>query len=324
MKSFRKSNIILILSFVFLGSTTMVAAGSYPEKPIEFVLHGSPGGGGDVFVRHTANILEKEKLVPVPIVVLNKTGGSGAIGVAYVASKKGDAYTIFATSGGVYSTLVRGEVKASLNDFVPICALIQDPVVLAVRASAPYKNVKEFIAEARKKRKGLSVGLTTIGAGDHIIALSIGKATGVEFNTVSFKRAPEAHMAIIGGHVDFGLYNPAEIASQIDSGQFRILATSTDRRLPLMPNVPTLKEEGVDVSYASIRGVIAPRGMPKDAVKFWETAFQKVTETPSWKEYVEKERVLSAYMGSAEFGKFLEKDLKRLREDLIELGLIKK
>jgi putative tricarboxylic transport membrane protein len=315
---------ILILASMILVSATFAVAGPYPEKPIEFVTHSAPGGGSDIFARHIANLLEKEKIVTVPVVVVNKSGGSGAVAVAYVAPKKGDAYTIFATSPGIYATLVKGEVKASLADFTPICSLIQDPNVLVVRASAPYKNLKEFIAEAKKKRKGLSLGLSSVGGGDHAIAIRMGEATGAEFNVVSFKQGTEAIMAILGGHIDFGLSSPGETAGQIESGQLRVLATATDKRLPQMPNVPTLKEEGVDVSYTSIRGIFGPKDMPKEAVKYWESAFLKAVETPSWKKYLEKEVVLGAYMGSAEFGKFLEKELPRLRGELIGFGLIKK
>src|SRR5512137_9352 len=88
---------VLFLVFMFLGSPT-IAAAAYPEKPIEFVTHSAPGGGSDIFARHIANLMEKEKIVSVPLVVVNKSGGSGAVAVAYVAPKKGDAYTIFATS----------------------------------------------------------------------------------------------------------------------------------------------------------------------------------------------------------------------------------
>lgn len=241
-----------------------------------------------------------------------------------MASKKGESYTIFATSPGIYATLVKGEVKANIHDFTPICALIQDPNVLVVRGNAPYRSVKEFIAEAGKKRKGLSLGLSSLGGGDHAITIKMGEAKGVEFNIVSFKQGTEAIMAVMGGHVDFGMGNPGETAGQIQSGQLRVLATATDRRIPQMPNVPTLKEEGIDVSYTSIRGIFGPKDMPKDAVKYWESTFQKLTQTPSWKQYVEKEVVLDAYMGSAEFGKFLDKELPRLRGDLVRFGLVKK
>jgi putative tricarboxylic transport membrane protein len=315
---------ILVLAFIVSGTTPLAVEGAYPEKPIELVTHSAPAGGGDIFSRHIVNLMEKEKLVPVPLVVVNKAGGSGAVGVSYVAAKKGDPYTIFATSPGIYATLVKGEIKANIEDFTPICALIQDPNVLVVRGNAPYKNVKEFIVEAGKKRKGMSLGLSSIGGGDHAIAVKMGEAKGVEFNIVSFKQGTEAIMAIMGGHVDFGLGSPGETAGQIESGQLRVLATATDKRIPQMPKVPTLKEEGIDVSYTSIRGIFGPKDMPKDVVKYWESVFQKLTQTSSWKQYVEKEVVLDAFMGSVDFGKYLDTELPRLRGDLVQFGLVKK
>jgi putative tricarboxylic transport membrane protein len=322
--NYLKLFVVAVFVFVMAGIALPVGAASYPEKPVEFVTHSAPGGGSDIFARHIANLMEKEKIVSVPMVVVNKSGGGGAIGVAYVAPKKGEAYTIFATSPGIYATLVKGEVKASIEDFTPICALIQDPNILVVRGDGPYKTMKDFVAAAKKKRKGMSMGLSSLGGGDHAITVKMGEALGTEFNIISFKTGTEATMAVMGGHVDFSMGGPGEAAGQIASGQLRVLATATDRRLPQMPNIPTLKEEGIDVSYTSIRGIIGPKDMPKEALKYWEVAFKKLTETSAWKQYLDKEGVLGAYMDSATFTKFFDKELPRLKGDLVKFGLIKK
>ncbi|MDZ4164879.1 MAG: tripartite tricarboxylate transporter substrate binding protein [Smithellaceae bacterium] len=323
MKLFCRSLIVLVTVFCFFGLVTSAVA-AYPEKPVELVTHSAPGGGSDIFSRHIIDMMVKEKILPVPLVVLNKSGGSGAVATAYVAMKKDDPYTIFATTTSIYTTLVKGEVKVTLDDFTPIVALIQDPNILTVNAESPYKNVKEFIAEAKKKRKGLSMGLASLGASDQISAHRIEKETGVEFNVVSFKQGSEAFTALLGGHVDFGVGNPGETSGQIDAGKLRVLATLTDKRLPYMPKVPTLREEGVNVTFQQIRGIWGTKNMPKEVVKFWETAFRKLTQTESWKKYIEAEMVLGTYMGSADYKKFLEKELKSYEVELGALGLLKK
>jgi len=314
---------VLFLAFMLLGSPTLAAA-AYPEKPIEFVTHSAPGGGSDIFARRVADIAAQNKIFPVPLVVVNKPGGSGAVATGYVATKKDEPYMIFATTVSIYTTLAKGEVKVTLGDYTPICALIQDPNILAVRTEAPYKDVKEFIAAAKKKRKGLSQGLASLGATDHILSHRIEKATGAEFNIVSFKQGTEANMALLGGHVDFGLGNPSEMAGQMEAGKLRALATATDKRLPYLPKVPTLKEEGIDVSIAQIRGIWGTKNMPKEAVQYLETAFNKLTKTESWKKYMQDEMVLDTFMGSAEYTKWLERELKRYTQELSELGMIKK
>jgi putative tricarboxylic transport membrane protein len=314
---------IFVLASMILG-TVAPAVAAYPEKPIEFVTHSAPGGGSDIYARRVADMAAQQKLFPVPLVVVNKSGGSGAVATAYVATKKGDPYMIFATTTSIYTTLAKGEVKVSLDDFTPICALIQDPNILTVGTNSPYKNVKEFIAAAKKKRKGLNQGLASIGATDHILAHRIEKATGVEFNIVSFKQGSEAFTALLGGHVDFGLGNPAEMTGQMEAGKLRALATCTEKRLPYLPNVPTLKEEGIDVSFAQIRGIWGTKNMPKDVVQYLETTFQKLTKTDSWKKYLEDELVLDTFMGSAEYGKWLEKEMKNFTQDMNALGLVKK
>lgn len=321
---FRSVLAAFILTSAILGSAPLVATGAYPEKPVELVTHSAPGGGSAIFSRHILDMMGKEKILPVPLVVVNKPGGSGAVATAYVATGKDDPYTIFATTTSIYTTLVKGEVKVTLADFTPICGLIQDPNILTVRANAPYKNVKEFIAAAKQKRKSLSMGLASLGASDQISAHRITKETGAEFNIVSFRQGSEAFTALLGGHVDFGAGNPSETSGQIEAGKLRVLATLTDKRLPYMPKVPTLKEEGVNVAFHQIRGIWGTRNMPKDAVKYWETAFQKLTQTASWKKYLEAEMVLDAYMGTGEYKTFLEKELKSFAVELNELGLVKK
>ncbi|TSA46121.1 MAG: tripartite tricarboxylate transporter substrate binding protein [Deltaproteobacteria bacterium] len=316
-------SVALFLVFMFLGSPTIVAA-AYPEKPIEFVTHSAPGGGSDIFARRVADMAAQNKIFSVPLVVVNKSGGSGAVATGYVATKKDEPYMIFATTISIYTTLAKGEVNVTLGDYTPICALVQDPNILAVRTEAPYKNVKEFIAAAKKKRKGLNQGLASLGATDHILSHRIQKITGAEFNIVSFKQGTEANMALLGGHVDFGLGNPSEMAGQMEAGKLRALATATDKRLPYLPKVPTLKEEGIDVSIAQIRGIWGTKNMPKEAVQYLETGFNRLTKTEAWKKYLEDELVLDAFMGSAEYSKWLEKELKNYTQELSELGLIKK
>ncbi|MDI7261107.1 MAG: tripartite tricarboxylate transporter substrate binding protein [Thermodesulfobacteriota bacterium] len=324
MKAFRQSLCVLVLTFLFLSSSYLVAAAAYPEKPIEFVTHSAPGGGSDIFIRHIIDMMGKEKLLPVSLVPMNKSGGSGAVATAFVGTKKGDPYTIFATTTAIYTTLAKGEVKLNLDDFTPICMLIQDPNILTVRANAPWKNVKEFIAEAKKKRKGVSMGLASIGASDHIAAHRIEKATGVEFNIVSFKQGSEAFGALLGGHVDFGLGNPGEMLGQMEAGKLRALAAVTEKRIPYVPKLPTLKEEGIDVNFFQNRGIWGTKDMPKDVVKYLESAFQKLTQTETWKKYLVNETVMESYMGSADFKKFLEKEMVMFTEEMKALGLVKK
>ncbi len=124
--------------------------------------------------------------------------------------------------------------------------------------------------------------------------------------------------------MDFGLSGPSETAGQIAAGKLRVLATATEKRLPYLPNVPTMKEEGIDVSFIQIRGIWGTKDMSKDVVQYLETAFNKVTKTEPWNKYIENEMVMSAFMGSADYTKFLEREMKVLARDMNELGLVKK
>jgi putative tricarboxylic transport membrane protein len=315
---------ILAITLMVVGFSPFVLAAPYPEKPIEFIVHTPAGGGADIFARRISDMLAKEKLVSAPFVIVNKGGGSGAIATAFVANREGNPYTIFGVTTAIYTNLLKGDLKLTLNNFTPICALIQDPNMLAVNADSPYKNVKEFIAAAKKERKGMKQGLGSLGASDHITATRIARAAGVEFNTIAFKQGSEAVTALLGGHIDFIVGNPSENAGQIEAGKLRALAVCTEKRLPEMPNVPTIKEAGVDMYFSQIRGIWGPKNMPPDVVKYWEAVFSKLVKTESWKKYLKDEAVLDAYMGSGDYKKWLVKELPVFEQDLREMNLIKK
>lgn len=312
--------ILAAMSLVVAGPISVFAA--YPEKPIEFVVHQAPGGGSDLFVRGIIDMLMKEKIVSVPMPVLNKAGGSGAVAVAYVAQKKGDSYTIFATTTPVFSTMARRNM--TLDDFTPVCRLVIDPNVLCVKVDSPYKDITELIAAAKKTRKSVKMGVGSIGGTDHQIGHMIGKTAGVEFNIIGFKTGGEAFTALLGGHVDFSTTNPSEMAGQLEAGKVRFLATLTEKRLPYLPNIPTMKEKGIDLVFLQSRGFFMPKGVPVEVVKYFETAFDKLRQTDAWKKYIKDDMLLDAYQNGSEFKAWLEKEMVLYSANIKEMGLIEK
>ncbi len=316
------------LSLIILATIILVIAGSisafaaYPEKPIEFVVHQAPGGGSDLFARGIVDMLTREKIITVPMPVLNKAGGSGAVAVAYVAEKKADPYTILAVTTPVLSTMAKRNM--SLDEFIPVCRLVIDPNVLTVRANSPYKDVTELIAAAKKARKSIKMGVGSIGGTDHMCGHMIGRAAGVEFNIIGFKTGGEAFTALLGGHVDFSTTNPSEMAGQLHAGNLRFLATLTDKRLPYMPNVPTMKEKGIDLVFLQGRGFFLPKGVPVEVVKYFETAFDKLSKTAIWKKYVNENMLLEAYQNGSEYKAWLGSEMPLYTKNLKEMGLMEK
>jgi putative tricarboxylic transport membrane protein len=298
------------------------AQGYKPSRPVDVVVHTGPGGGNDVLGRAIANMVEKEKLLPVRLQVVNKPGGNGLVAMAYLAEKKGDPNTI-----GLYTTtlvsvyLVSTEAKVNLNDLTSVARLVQEPAVIAVKADAPYKTLADFIDSAKKSPGQLKQSGGSTTARDNLIRQLLQRSTGARWAYISFPGGGERIAALLGGHVNMMVIEPEEAGEHIRAGNMRVLAQLADKRLPRFKDIPTLKEAGYDVPLVpQVRGVVAPPGIPRENVAFWEDFFARLTRTASWTKYVEDNQFENAYQNGAEQSKFLETLGVRMREILKETG----
>src|SRR5258705_12690914 len=260
------------LSIAALAIAAPAAAQWKPTKPVDLIVHTGPGGGSDLLARAMVTMIEKEKLVPVRINVLNKSGGNGAVAAAALVEKKGDPNTIgLITSVWIAGPLTSSEAKVKVHDLKPIAQLLLEPAVFVVRADSPYKTLKDFIEAAKAKPGALKQSGGSVTSRDNIIRLSLQHATGAKWAYVSFQGGGERLAALLGGHVDIMVIEPQEAGEQGRAGKLRVLAQLTDHRLGGYAEVPTLREAGFDVTPTpQIRGVVAPPQMPADAVAYWE------------------------------------------------------
>ena len=305
-----------------LITSPALAQGYKPTRPVDVVVHTGPGGGNDVLGRAIANMVEKEKLLPVRMQVVNKPGGNGLVAMAYLAEKKGDANTI-----GLYTTtlvsvyLVSAEAKVSLGDLTSIARLVQEPAVIAVKADAPFKTLADFIENAKKSPGQLKQSGGSTTARDNIVRQLLQRATGARWAYISFPGGGERIAALLGGHVNMMVIEPEEAGEHIRAGNMRVLAQLTEKRLPRFKDIPTLKEAGYDVPLVpQVRGVIAPPGIPRENVAFWEDFFVRLTRSASWNKYVEDNQFENAYLNGADQSKFLDSLAGRMREILKETG----
>jgi putative tricarboxylic transport membrane protein len=298
------------------------AQGFKPTRPVEVVVHTGPGGGSDVLARAVANMMEKEKLLPVRMQVVNKTGGGGAVAAAYLAEKKGDQNTIgFFTGVWLTNPLTSKEANVTLRDLTPIARLVLEPAVIAVKADAPYKSLPDFIAAAKKSPGQLKQSGGSVTSRDNVVRQLLQKNTGAQWAFISFPGGGERIAALLGGHVNMMVIEPAEAGEHIRAGNMRVLAQVTDKRLSAFPNVPTLKEAGFDVpSVPQVRGVVAPPAIPKENVAYWEGAFHKLTQTESWKKFLADNQFEDGYQSAAELAKFYDEFTDRMRGILKEAG----
>lgn len=293
-----------------------------PSKQIETVVHTGPGGGSDLFARAIAEMLQKEKLISQRMQVVNKSGGGPAVAMAHLAEKKGDTHTVgFYTGVWVTNPLTTVEATVTLKDLTPITRLVLEPAVIAVKADSPYKTVKDFIEAAKKNPKQLNQSGGTILSRDNLMRMLLQKATGAQWNFISFPSGGERLSNLLGGHVQMMVIEPQEAGEQIRAGNLRVIATLTEKRLASLPNVPTIKEQGIDVPLIpQARGMLLPPAAPKEVVAYWEGVFDAFVKTPTWKQYVEQNQFEDAYLKGAALNKFLDALKDQMREVLKEAG----
>jgi putative tricarboxylic transport membrane protein len=313
----------LVVSGLGLSPAGGVGAAGFPEKPIQVIVHAAAGGGSDIFARTMAAANDKEKFFPQPVVVENKPGGSGAIAFAYVAGKKGDPYFLLTAVTSFLTTPIIRKAPYGLKDFTPIANFAFDEYMLMVRAESKFKTVKDVIEAAKASPKKVTVGGTQLGSSDSVCAYLIEKAAGVQLNYVVFNSGGEVNAALLGGHIDLAVSNPGEALELAKAKKIRNLGLFSDKRLSGAPDVPTMREQGLDALYVQNRGLVAPGGIPADARKVLEAGLHKYTQGPTFKKYVEDNMLSTAWMDGPTFGGWLEKEHGRYQTILKDMGLLK-
>ncbi|HEX2332750.1 MAG TPA: tripartite tricarboxylate transporter substrate binding protein, partial [Burkholderiales bacterium] len=257
-----------------------------PTKDVEFVVPFGLGGGADLMARVIHKVIVDEKLVPVPVAIVNKPGGGGAAGIGYVAaSRKADPHTLILINGSTQITPILNPQAKTLTEVTPVMNMMLDDFLLFVRADAPWKSAADFVKEAKSK-PAKSVAFSTGGTTDVMAITVLSKATGVEYNTVSFNSGGEALTALLGGHVQASMGNPLEFMGQLQAGKVRALGVARDQRFPGLKDVPTFQEQGIKTpNFQMWRGIAIPKDAPDAARVYWEGVMTKVNNSAAMKKY---------------------------------------
>lgn len=294
--------------------------GNFPEKQIEIIVPSSAGGGTDATARALAT--EAEEFLGQPIGVINKTGGSGSVGMTAGANAKADGYTM--TMVFVELTMFKhlGLSPLTYDQFKPVGLVNFDPAALTVPADAPYDTVEEFVAYAKDNPGEIKVGNAGAGSIWHIAAASLGKAAGIELNHVPFEGAAPAVTALVGGHIDAVTVSPAEVKTQLDAGNVKTLAVMSDTRSELLTEVPTFEEAGIEVDpIGTWRGLTVPKETPDDVVAVLEEAFLKAAKEENFTEFMKTNGLGIQIKSSEEFEAFMKENEENFGELITELGL---
>ena len=293
-----------------------------PTKPVEFIVHTGPGGGADVLARFIAQVIEKENLAPVRFQVNNRDGGGGLRAMAYVVEKKGDAHAIAVFTGNwLTNPLTRAEAQSTVKDMTPVVRLVLEPALVAVKADAPFKTLKDFIDAAKKAPGTMKQSGGSITSRDNVVRQLLMKETGSNWAYISFPGGGERIAALLGGHVNMMVIEPQEAGEHIKAGGMRVIAQVSDKRLAGFPNVPTIKEAGFNIpNVPQVRGILMPPGVAPDVVAYYEDLFLRLSKTAAWRKYLEEQQFEDGFQKSAELAKFIDTYTDQMREILKEAG----
>jgi len=317
---------LAVLALVPVLLAVAIAQDKYPSRSIEVVVPYAPGGGTDNLMRMIVGIIDENKLSPASINVVNKAGGSGAVGFTYLIGKKGNPYVV----GGATPTIVSGKIEGRLSgdhrDAMTILAIVAvDDLTLAVKTDSKFQTVEEFIKAAKERPGQLTVGGTSTNQEDHIFTYLMEKAAGIKVKYVPFNSGGEVTAALMGGHIDAAVENPNEVVSQVEAGKAKYLAVASKQRLKGAPEVPTFKEKGWDFEWEQMRGVVGPANMGDQGVKWWQETMKKVTETKKWQElYIKRNLLTPVFWTGEEANEYLDGLRGKYQRALTDLGAIKK
>jgi putative tricarboxylic transport membrane protein len=299
----RSLAVVVVVAAALAGG---VQAQPFPSKPIEINVHTAPGGGTDVFARAVSDMMGREKIFPQPLIVSNRPGGSGALAFNYVKGKKGDPHVILTMATGSFlAAASRKELDLGLENFTPVSSFALDPQAVAVSADSKFKTIKDLIEAGRKEPNALTAAISSATGTGRLLLYLIERETGAKFKYVSFKSGSEAAVAVAGGHVNFSPENLSEMLGLVETRKLRVIAVSGDKRLAAVPDVPTMKEAGYNISVGTGRGFVMPAGVPKEAAAAMEAAMKRVHDSPAWKDFAARNNYEDMWLGGAEFGKLL-------------------
>lgn len=309
-------------SLAAIGGSGAIAQAKFPSRPIEVVTHAGVGGGTDITARmmmvHAPAELKTE------LVVVNRTGGSGAAALQYAAGRPRDGHTILLITQTHLLTIMRGKTGGvNYDDLVPLARATDDPQILMVGKNSPFKSAADWLAAG--KDKPLKYGTTHVGSVDHIACIEVAKAAGHKPpSIIPFRGGGDIVINLVGGNIDCGLVNYAEAESQIKSGDIRPLCIFSEKRLDAIRDVPTGQEIGVPGNHSTVRGFVALAGTPPEVASTLEEGLVKAMKAQLFQNYLASSGQSSDSVAGAKVWKAqLDAFMTSGKTTLDELGLLK-
>ena len=317
---------------LLVNGSLAVAAPWQPTKNVEFIVPAGTGGGADQMARFIQGIVTKNKLMNTALVVVNKAGGAGAEGFLEMKNAKGEPHKIVITLSNMFTTPLATGVPFSWKDMTPVAMLALDEFILWVNADAPYKTTQEYLAAVKASGGKLKMGGTGSKQEDQIITALIEKSAGTKFIYVPYKGGGEVAVQLVGKHIDSTVNNPIEAVAQWRGSKLRPLCVFDGKRLAYKDKVaekswsdiPTCKENGLDVEYLMLRGIFMAPGVTQEQTDYYVELMKKVRATPEWKKFMEEGAFNQSFMAGADFARWVANEDIRHRLLMQEAGFVAK
>lgn len=315
----------LLVCLAALSAAPTPAQESYPNKPIQMVVPFPPGGVADITGRPLALMMSKQ--LRQPIVIVNKSGAGGAVGMATVAHGRPDGYTLLMALSSISVIPVADKLQGrppsyELKELAPIALISADPTVLVVRSDGPYKTLKDFVAAAKANPGKINYSSSGVYGTLHVAMEIFANAAGIKLYHIPYQGGGPAVTALLGGQVEALASGPSAAMAQIKGGKMRALAAWGDKRLASMPDVPSMKELGYNAEFYIWSGLFVPAATPAPIRQKLRDTVRQVVSTTEFKDAMVKIDTPIAYLDAPEFQKFLERDAKRLESAVIRIGKV--
>jgi len=315
-----------LLATAALGAAPVaLAQGDWPQKPITMIVPFPPGGVADTVARPVAEALSRE--LKQPVVVDNRAGAGGAVGIGFAARAPADGYTVLLSLSSISilpeaDAILQRKPAYQMSQFKPIARFTADPTVLVVRADAPWKTLAEFVADARTKPGTYNYGSSGNYGTMHVPMEMLKNAAGFRMTHIPYTGAGPAVMALLAGQVDAVASGPATVVQQINSGKLRALAHWGDQPLAALPGVPSLQQAGFDVKFAQWSGLFVPAGTPDEVVRRLREASAKVAADPAVAQVIEKAGSPLAYLDAPAFQTYWNADARTMTDAVRKIGKV--
>jgi tripartite-type tricarboxylate transporter receptor subunit TctC len=321
------------LSAALLFAAAPAHADWQPTRTIEIVVASGPGGGTDQLARLIQSIVTKYKLAPVSTVVLNKGGGNGAEGFLDTKLAKGDPHKIIVGTNNAYLLPLVAKLGYQWTELTPVAAVAEDEFLLWTAADAPYKTARDFLDAAKADPAAFKIGGSQSKDVDQTLTLLINKTYGTKIVYIPFKSGSEAAIQLAGKHISANVNNPSENISQWRANQVKPLCLFSKNRMVYTTKVadrawsdiPTCKEQGLPIDeYRMPRTVFMPGAVSADQLKFYVNLLKRVTQTPEFAEYVERNALAPTFLEGAGLQGYIKADETRARAVFQDAGWLVK